>query len=111
MIEAQLQQRVIKYARANGIFTRKLVAVNYRGFPDLFLAKNGRCLFLELKTPKRTGIVSALQKTTHEEMRRAGLLTAIVDTYDGAIAAIESALHVDAQPSDHRARKRDHAAI
>lgn len=103
LTEAELQKRVLKYARNNGIFARKLVAVNYRGFPDILLAYGGYILFLELKTPNGTGVLSKLQKATLAEMQKAGLQIAVADTYDDAIRVIGSALHVIPKPINDRA--------
>lgn len=103
MTEAELQKRVLKYARNNGIFARKLIAVNYRGFPDILLASGGHTLFLELKTPNGTGVLSRLQKATLTEMQKAGLQIAVADTYDDAIRVIGSALHVVPKTINDRA--------
>ena len=111
MTEADLQKRVLKYARTHGIFARKLVAVNYRGFPDLMLARDARILFLELKTPRGTGVLSALQKASLDEMRKAGLQVAVADTYDDAIHVIENTLNAHPEKPDTGTERRDRAAL
>jgi hypothetical protein len=110
LTEAELQKRVIKYARTHGIFTRKLIAVNYSGFPDLMLAKNAKVLFLELKNPKGTGRLSSLQVLSLNEMRAAGLQVAVCDTYDDAIHVIESSLHANTSTPDPRTTSGDYAS-
>ena len=54
MSEALLQNYLIKQAKANGIYARKLVAVGQTGFPDVLIAINGYAVFIELKNPKMT---------------------------------------------------------
>lgn len=88
MTEAQLQRKVTDYARKRGVFARKLVAVNYNGFPDVFMAYQGEAWFLELKTPKKTGRLSALQEITIEDMRDQGLHVYVSSDYDHAITII-----------------------
>lgn len=89
MTEAALQQRITKYARRHGVFARKIVAVNYRGFPDLFMAYGGDSWFIELKNPFKTGKLSRLQEVCIAEMRAAGLQVYVIDDYDVAISVIE----------------------
>ena len=54
------------------------------GLPDILLVAHGRLFGLELKAGER-GRLSEVQKTTHEEMRRAGAVVGTAGTVDEAI--------------------------
>ena len=61
-------------AKAQGlsVFIAKMEAVGQRGFPDLLIVCAGKSLYLELKSPKGTGILSPLQERMHRDLREAG---------------------------------------
>lgn len=51
MLERDLENKLVVYAKSHGVYTRKFVSPAQRGVPDrVFLAK-GRVLFLEVKRP------------------------------------------------------------
>ena len=54
------------------IFIAKMEAVGQRGFPDLLIVCAGKSLYLELKSPKGTGVLSPLQERMHRDLREAG---------------------------------------
>jgi hypothetical protein len=70
--EKSFQKTVILRAKRLGCFVAKMEAVGQAGFPDLLLIYRGRSLYLELKSPKGTGKLSALQVHMHEQLRAAG---------------------------------------
>lgn len=61
-------------AKAQGlpVFIAKMEAVGQRGFPDLLIICAGKSLYLELKSPKGTGVLSPLQERMHRDLREAG---------------------------------------
>lgn len=70
MLESKIQAKLVKELRARGLFVRKIESPGYAGMPDLFIAYQGRSLWLELKT--ETGRLSELQKVTIDDMRQQG---------------------------------------
>lgn len=70
--EKVFQRNVISKCKKLGFFVAKMEAVGQSGFPDLLIIGNGKSLYLELKSPKGTGKLSALQEIMHEEIRAAG---------------------------------------
>ena len=71
--EKDLHKYAKKVCKDHGIFFRKLRAENVSGFPDLLLAKNGKLVFCELKSPSGTGRLSPLQLRTIQAMKDEGL--------------------------------------
>lgn len=70
--EKTFQKSVIaKFAKA-GVFVCKVEAVGQRGFPDLLLIHNGQSVYLELKSPKGTGVLSPLQSRMQSALTAAG---------------------------------------
>ena len=62
MREADLEKKLRTYARLAGGFTMKLVPEGETGLPDrLVVLPGGVVWFIELKTPKGTGRVTAKQ--------------------------------------------------
>jgi hypothetical protein len=58
--------------RGKFLFIAKMEAVGQRGFPDLLLISGGVSLYLELKSPKGTGVLSPLQVRMHQDLVAAG---------------------------------------
>ena len=79
MSEALLQNYLIKQAKANGIYARKLVAVGQTGFPDVMIAINGNALFIELKNPNGKGELSKKQGREISKMKAVGLQVVVLD--------------------------------
>ncbi len=84
MSEALLQNYLIKQAKANGIYARKLVAVGQTGFPDVMLAFNGHAIFIELKSPTGKGKLSRKQILELNRMLDVGLAARVVQTREEA---------------------------
>ena len=49
MLEREIEAKLVKFCRENGIYTRKFTSPSNRGVPDRVLIKHGKVLFLELK--------------------------------------------------------------
>ena len=79
MSEALLQNYLIKQAKANGIYVRKLVAVGQTGFPDVLIAINGYAVFIELKNPNGKGKLSKKQGREISKMKAVGLQVVVLD--------------------------------
>ena len=69
-LESDIQHRLIDRARARGCLVRKLVAMAYRGFPDLLIIRGGVILFVEVK--RRKGVVTHVQRLEHMALTEAG---------------------------------------
>ena len=78
--ERSLQDYLLRRAKANGIYARKLVAVGHTGFPDVLLAVHGHAIFVELKSPTGRGRLSRKQANEIERMAEAGLAVLLIDT-------------------------------
>ena len=83
--EKDLHRYLRTVARERGVLFHKLESKSARGFPDVMLAKGGKILFVELKSPSGTGRMSGLQKRCHVQMREAGLDVRVVDSVGGVI--------------------------
>jgi hypothetical protein len=49
--EADLEKKLTRWAKDNGILTYKFVSPAKRGVPDRIFIRNGKVVFLELKAP------------------------------------------------------------
>ena len=72
MKESQIERAVCNYASSVGMLAYKFTSPGRRGVPDrLFITDNGRCFFIEFKTP--TGKLSPLQINEHKILRQRGV--------------------------------------
>ena len=81
MLEKQLQNKCIKWLKANDIFYHKFQDKFSAGFPDLMIARDGRVLFIELKQKGKKP--TPLQAAYHEKMRKqGGLIVEVIDDFE-----------------------------
>jgi hypothetical protein len=59
--EKQLQGYIMKLCKARGILCQKMESKSSRGWPDLILIFGGKVLFVEVKSPAGTGVLSEWQ--------------------------------------------------
>ena len=78
--EGALQRYFKAKVKAHGVFWRKIKFEGQRGCPDTIIAKNGRVMFVELKTPTGDGELSALQVYQINEMSGAGMDVRVINT-------------------------------
>ena len=72
MTESQIERAVCNYASSIGMIAYKFTSPGRRGVPDrLIITDNGRCFFIEFKTP--TGRLSPLQINEHRILRQRGV--------------------------------------
>ena len=76
--EKDLHKYAKKVCKEHAVFFRKLKAEGVSGFPDLLLAKNGKVIFVELKSPSGTGKLRPLQIRTIDDMKGEGLNVRVV---------------------------------
>ena len=82
--EKDLQRYLILRAELHDIYARKVQAIGHVGFPDLFLARNGRIVLVELKSPSGKGRLSKKQKKEIERLRNEGINVYVIDTFSEA---------------------------
>ena len=81
--EKQLQDYLRKQCLVRGISFDKVESRSRRGFPDIFMARDGQVVLAELKSPAGTGKVSALQQRCIDDLLAHGVVTYIIDSVDG----------------------------
>jgi Holliday junction resolvase len=50
MSESDIQKQIIKTHKNSGWFVTKIIQSTTNGIPDIFMAKNGRVVFVEVKS-------------------------------------------------------------
>lgn len=80
MLESQLQAKCIKYAQEQGWIVLKIIACNMNGISDLILFKDGRTVFIEMKTEK--GRVAPLQLYRQKQLQEQGFKYEICRSVD-----------------------------
>ena len=71
MSEAKFQAKLIKRLEALDWYVIKLITTNKNGIPDLLCLKEGKCIFIEVKTDK--GALTKLQKFRIKELTEKGI--------------------------------------
>ena len=79
--EKDLQRYLILRAELHDIYARKVQAIGHTGFPDVFLARSGRIVLVELKSPTGRGRLSRKQEKEIERLRNEGINVYIIDTF------------------------------
>lgn len=70
MTESQIQSKIIKQLEKEGYYVIKLISTNKAGISDLIALKDGKAIFIEVKT--ENGILSELQKLRRSELKKQG---------------------------------------
>ncbi len=76
MKESALQKKIIEDLKGMGWLCLKLIQTNQNGIPDLEIIKDGRVIFLEIKTS--WGRVSDLQHYRIEQLRNQNIETYVI---------------------------------
>lgn len=83
--ESAIEDRVVRWAVANGIMHRKMDGLGHKGWPDqLFLLPNGIAAFVEFKKPKEE--LTPLQNKFLRELVDRKQYATWTDDSDAAIA-------------------------
>lgn len=85
--EAKIEAKLVKYCRANGVYTRKFASPAHRGVPDRICIKGGVVLFIELKRPGN--VATPLQLHEINLLRAAGVRAFVATGFDEAKTAID----------------------
>jgi hypothetical protein len=88
--ERNLQRYLIISAELHDIFCRKVQAIGHVGFPDMFLARNGRIVLVELKSPTGRGRLSKKQGREIERLKNVRINVYVIDSYEGAADVIKN---------------------
>ena len=88
--EKNLQRYLIINAKLHDVFCRKVQAIGHVGFPDMFLARNGRIVLVEMKSPTGKGRLSKKQEKEIERLRNEGINVYVIDSYAGADDVIKN---------------------
>ena len=86
--ESKLQNKIIKYATLKGWICIKTIRLNLNGFPDIFLFKNGKTIFIEVKT--EIGIQSELQKVRQNKLRKENFICEVCRSLEQFKTIIEN---------------------
>lgn len=76
MLESDIQTKILRYLKQQGVFHFKTQSTNISGIPDIVCVYRGLPLFLEVKQPK--GKTTPLQEYQMDRIRQAGGYASIV---------------------------------
>ena len=88
--EKALQRYLILRAELHDIYARKVQAVGHVGFPDIFLARKGHIVLVELKSPTGKGRLSRKQEKEIERLRDEGVNVHVIDNHEEADEIIKN---------------------
>ena len=80
MLESKLQSKMIKLAEASGWYVIKLIKTNKNGIPDLFMIRDGRVVFVEVK--REGGKPRPLQEYRIDELKKVGMEAHVCDNIE-----------------------------
>lgn len=78
MLESAIQRGIIKYLKAEGWFTTKLISTSTAGIPDILAIRKGRTVFFEVKQPGKNVIKDGLQEYRIRELISHGVEAYVV---------------------------------
>jgi len=71
--EKELQSYIMTLCKRYSVLCYKFESPARRGVPDLLLLHNGRCCFIEVKSPSGRGRLTWLQERTRARIERYGV--------------------------------------
>ena len=80
MRESEIETKVSNYAKSKGWLSYKFTSPSNRGVPDRIYMKNGICLFIEFKAPKKKP--TKLQEKVISRIRAEDFLVYVIDSID-----------------------------
>lgn len=80
MLESTIQSNIIKKLTNNGWLIIKVIKCNLNGIPDLVCLKDGRTVFIEVKSEK--GKPSELQKFRIKQLKELGFEAIVVKSVE-----------------------------
>lgn len=88
MKESDIQASIIKYIKAIGGFTFKVITSNTSGVPDVICCVNGKFVALEIKLPGKKA--TELQNYKISEIQKAGGIAQVVTSLEEAKEILKS---------------------
>jgi Holliday junction resolvase len=79
-MESKIQTKIKKKLEAEGYLVVKLIKTSMNGIPDLMALKNGKTIFIEVKTDK--GVISPLQLERKIQLELQGFECKIWQDYE-----------------------------
>jgi len=79
-MESKIQRKIILQLEKRNWLVVKLIKTTMNGIPDLMALKDGRTVFIEVKT--ETGKVSELQKHRHEKLKSQGFAVHVCTCFE-----------------------------
>ena len=77
--EAKLQRKIIQFLESEKWIVVKTIQLSKNGFPDIFAFKNGKTIFIEVKS--ENGKATDLQKYRIEQFQKEGFNAFICNSY------------------------------
>ena len=100
--EKQLHTYIKKLCQSKKVMMAKIHAENRSGWPDLILIHKGYVIFMELKAPSGTGVLSARQIITIDRMRANGAEVYVCDSQEKADFIVESLINREPTTSHYK---------
>ena len=80
MKESEVQRKITLQLEKKGWIVVKLIKTTMNGIPDLMALKDGRTVFIEVKTDK--GVTSEIQKFRHEQLKKQGFTVFVWNKFE-----------------------------
>lgn len=81
-LERQLERKAMQLALTRGWYEIKIMKASRKGFPDRFLARDGRVLLIEFKRPGELDDTSRNQKKEHLALDAHGVEVHVIDSME-----------------------------
>ena len=86
-LEAEIEDEIVRRARAHGWTTRKVKWVGSRNAPDRMFFRDGTVVIMEVKRPGKT--VTGTQRKEYLRLKEVFPDTYVVDSVEGAMMVLD----------------------
>lgn len=80
ILERKIQKQIIDYLKKDNWIVVKTIRLNDSGYPDIFAFRNGKTLFIEVKSEK--GVLSELQKHRINQLHQQGFEVLVSNSFE-----------------------------
>ena len=80
ILESKIQKQIIDYLKKDNWIVVKTIRLNDSGYPDIFAFRNGKTLFIEVKSEK--GVLSELQKHRINKLQQQGFEVLVSNSFE-----------------------------
>lgn len=80
ILERKIQKQIIDYLKKDNWIVIKTIRLNDSGYPDIFAFRNGKTLFIEVKSEK--GVLSELQKHRINKLQQQGFEVLVSNSFE-----------------------------